>query len=329
MEQNLLIGTYSKNGIYKIQFNNGIITPLQSENSFENCSYLCQEKNTIYSIVEYSDHPLYQDGYLIARASNLSPMNTSPLSGKGPCFITIDKLRNMLYVANYGDGSMDVFSLNTDGSINQLIKHKTYTSHSRIHYIALSNDYRFLFVSDLGNDTLFAYKIISDEMHFELKELDTYHFPIASGPRHLVMKEENLYVITENSCELFHLSFSEKDGFHLIDYASILPSHIQKEKHYTGCAIKISNSSPFLYCSIRGHNSISVFEITPSLKLIQNISCFGDTPRDINFNATQDFLLCANQLSGDISIFHRNQKTGYLHLKHKYPIDSPACIIPL
>ena len=37
MNQNLFVGTYSENGIYKLNFNNGILTELKRNNSFENC----------------------------------------------------------------------------------------------------------------------------------------------------------------------------------------------------------------------------------------------------------------------------------------------------
>lgn len=327
MEQSLFVGTYSKNGIYNLNFNNGILTKLGKEDSFENCSYLCTYNNIIYSIVEYSDIPLYKDGYVVARNKNMLPINSSSLIGKGPCFITLDKTNNLLYVGNYGDGSIDIFSLNTDGSIHSIIYHNSpYSNNSRIHYISLSNN--LLFAIDLGVNKLFAYKIVYSTNNFKLKEFCYYDFPNGSAPRHFVQNDDNFYIITENSCELYKLKFSLKTGFKLIDTVSLLPNNVIKRKDYTGCAIKMSTDNNFIYTSIRGHNSISVFKLDPTLELIQNISCFGTTPRDIYLDSSQNFLLCANQTSNNISIFNMDTKIGYINFKSTYPINSPACIIP-
>lgn len=328
MKQNLFVGTYSNTGVYKLSFNSGKLDMIAQENSFENCSYLCRNINTLYSIVEGSSNELCKYGYISSRNLDLLPINSSSISGKGPCFITFDKNRDLLYIGNYGDGSIDVFSLNANGSINSLIYHSSPKNFcSRIHYINISDDGKFLFAIDLGIDALFAYKIIYNGNMFELQELYCYKFPTGFGPRHLVRFENKFYITTENSCELYFLEFSAKNGFKKINNTSLLPSNTKKEKNYTGCAIKMSNNNKFIYACIRGHNSISVFKASESLELIQNISCFGTTPRDIFLDTSQNFLLCANQDSNTISIFNRDNTTGYLQFDSTYSIEAPACII--
>lgn len=297
----------------------------KSNSSFENCSYLCKNKDIIYSTIEYSNNLNYSNGCLITRNCNLLPINKNDILGKSPCHITLDKLRNLLYISNYEDGSIDVFSLNSAGIVNELIYHKSYCNNSHIHYTALSEDNRFLFVVDLGNNSLSSYEILYKNLNFELKEFYSYKFTNSSGPRHLAVNKNNIYVITETSCELYHLVFSEETGFSLINNVSIFPSYVQKNENTTGCAIKLSNDNKFIYVTVRGNNSISVFDA--SLNLIQNISCYGKTPRDISLDNSQSILFCANQNSSDISIFKRDIKTGHLLFKSKYPINNPACII--
>lgn len=325
MEQEFLIGTYTQNGIYKLSFNNGTFYNKLSDNTFENCSYLCKNNTTIYNIIEYSDILKYSNGYVISRNADLSVLNSCPLSGHGPCFIRIDNIRKLLFIANYGDGSIDIFSLNTNGSLNKLIYHKKHSDNSRIHYLAFSDNNNILYAVDLGNDSLLAYQIEFDGSNIELSLFSSYHFPKNSHPRHLTVIKDSIFVVTELSCKLYKLSFDNKNGLLFDNCVPLLPNNIMKKSDYTGCAIKISNDFKFIYTTIRGHNSISVF--TQSLDLIQNISCFGITPRDINFDIGQDYLFCANQNSNNISIFERNKKTGYLNYKSSYPISSPACII--
>ena len=323
--EKFIIGTYSQEGIHNLNFNNGSLSFNNSFDKFENCSYLCAFKNNIYSIIEYSEKAIYKNGALISLSCNFDNCNSVFLTGNGPCFILLDTYRNLLYIANYGDGTLDIFSLDTNQNINKLIYHKTYTSHSRIHHIVLSEDKNYLFVVDLGDNKLYSYKIKYENYEIELLELYYYCFDENVAPRHLVTYSDNIYVITENSCELYHLKFSETCGFSLIDCSYLFNS--EKHDNFTGCALRISSDNKFIYASVRGKNCISIFETSPKLKIIQEISCFGNIPRDINFNDSQNYLLCANQSSNNISIFNRNQKTGLLQYNNSYYIDAPACIV--
>lgn len=326
MMQNMLIGTYSQNGIYTLQFRGGSLYLLNTSDTFENCSYLSYSSNHIYGIVEYSEREVYKDGALISMTSTLSNQHAFPISGKGPCFILFDDIRNLLYIANYGNGTIDVFLLDVNGNITSSIYHKQYTSHSRIHHLALSEDKNMLFASDLGDNKIYAYQIIFENQTLELKDLGYYSFAKGTSPRHLAIYLNNIYVITEDSCELYHFTFSENAGFHFVNSISIVGN--DRTANDTGCAIRISKDGKFIYASIRGKDCIYVFSTTPELKLIQTTSCFGKTPRDIQFDTFENYLLCANQNSRSISVFDRDQKTGLLQYNNGYHIDNPACIIP-
>ena len=65
MEQNLWIGSYAETGTHQVQFTNGKISEQKDDNTFENCSYLCKNNHILYSIIEYSNNPIYQNGYII------------------------------------------------------------------------------------------------------------------------------------------------------------------------------------------------------------------------------------------------------------------------
>lgn len=114
----------------------------------------------------------------------------------------------------------------------------------------------------------------------------------------------------------------------LFGVTSLLPENTLKEDTFTGCAIKMSSDGKYLYTSIRGYDCISVFEIGyHNLNWIQTISCFGKTPRDISFNKEENFLICANQNSNQLSIFKRDSLKGTLEFYCHYAIESPACIL--
>ena len=77
----------------------------------------------------------------------------------------MDPIRNILYLANYGDGSLSAFSLKPDGSIGNILCSQKYTDHSRIHCICHSYDYHYLFAIDLGDNKLLAYQIDYQKNH--------------------------------------------------------------------------------------------------------------------------------------------------------------------
>lgn len=328
MEELIYVGTYSTQGLYKLSFLNGHFTLLATSSIFENCSYLCKSQNYLYHVVEESHNPIYASGCIVARTFQLDVLNYQLSFGRGPCFVTIDPIRNILYLANYGDGSLIAFSLEKDGSIGNVLYSQKYQHSSRLHYICLSYDYHYLFAIDLGDNKLFAYQIEYQEEQLTLTEICTYCFPKNVGPRHMVIDKSNkIYLLSELSCELYTITF-DCSSFRLIQVTSLLPKNVLKESHFTGCAIKMSSDSKFLYTSIRGYNGISVFEIGKNrLTWLQTISCFGKTPRDISFNQKENFLICANQDSNQLSIFKREPLNGKLEFYCSYNLDSPACIL--
>lgn len=330
MKQFFYLGNYSNTGFSLLAFSNSKLSLISNSNHFSNVSYVHSSNHLLYHIVESPpDKKSYVVAYQKNSDSSFTLLNAKELSdGSGPCYLTIDEKRNHMYVANYGNGSFEIFSLHHNGSIGKRINFQTFPNNSRIHFIAFSKENNYLFAIDLGRDLLLCYEIVASSSPFELQLCHQYHFPLYSHPRHLVISKSGiLYVITENSCQLHQLSFNSQDGFKLISTYDLLPPEYDLLENYTGCAIKISNDNKFIYTTIRGHQSISVFSNTSdTLTLVQNISCFGKTPRDISFDATQDILLCANQDSNSISIFHRNKENGMLSFMNHYASPAPACI---
>lgn len=179
------------------------------------------------------------------------------------------------------------------------------------------------FVVDLGEDVLIAYEIINDN----IKEVSRVKFEEGTEPRHIAINKDKIYVVSEKSCEIYIIKFKEK-RLSIINKVSILPKNIKQEENYTGCAIKIRKDLRYLYVTIREHNSISIYKINKNkLKMIQNISCEGNTPRDLELDKTGKYLLVANQDSNEVAIFKRNRITGKIIYQSKEKMDLPTCVI--
>lgn len=323
MSDILLVGTYSDTGVYKFAFENGLLSLLKSEDTYENCSFISKNSPFIFSTVEFSNSTVYNNGLLVVRNSDLEVLNVASISGHSPCYSYFDCSRNLLYIANYSDGSLNVFSV--DDMKCNLIFSKSFTASSHIHCIELSEDKSTLFLTDLGDEKLYAYNIFYEDGLFALNFLSSFEFCIGSGPRHFAVDGSNLYLVTENSCELYHFAFSRVDGFSLIKCCSILPKDKSFSPNYTGCSIRLSDDKKFIYVSVRGLDVINVF--STDFEIVQSISCYGKNPRDLFL--IDNFLLCANQLSDSITSFGIDKKTGNLSYNSLYKIGSPACIIKL
>lgn len=320
---NFYIGNYTQHGINLLDENFNLI---YTTNDLCNPSYICQNKNMLYCLTE-----TFPGNIVSYRKVNsgLKFINSIEVGLDGPCFVTVDSIRNILYVANYTNGSLFSFKLNADGSIGKKLYYKSFGTNSHIHHICFTPNRDILFLTDLGNDKLFAYKVIYHNGILKLEEIASFSFPTGTQPRHMAIDNfNNLYVITESSCRLYYIQFSSMNHFKLISSFSILPDNVLNSANFTGCAIKISDNKDFIYVSVRGHNSISVFALKDHFPiLIQNISCNGTNPRDIEICSCSNLLLCANYLSNSISFFKIDIKTGFLKYKDSISIDSPSCII--
>lgn len=212
-------------------------------------------------------------------------------------------------------GAFLAFGLKKDGTIGEKLYEEHFGENSHIHHVCLSQNGDFIFITDLGNDKLFAYQVHETSCGIDFCNIGYFSFPNQTEPRHIAIKNNDLYIITEISCKLYHLRFLEDLTFQCIEVHSLLPTNTNLGDDFTGCAITLSQNKDFLYTSIRGHNSISVFSLknqTPDL--IQNVSCHGNNPRDITICKNGTSLLCANYLSDSISSFEIDQKSRTTYL---------------
>ena len=95
----------------------------------------------------------------------------------------------------------------------------------------------------------------------------------------------------------------------------------------TAAEVVVSPDGMFLYASNRGEDSLVVFSISQKdggLSLLQRISCGGKGPRHFTLSPTAQWILCGNQDSATVTVFHRDAATGKLTgPTQTVPLDSP------
>ena len=320
--QNIYIGTSAKKGIASFKFKDGefIENNIKDEEfkRFEKSTYLKLTKKYLYSVVEK------ENGLVIKyRKKDLKYEEKHSTYGKGPCHIEVNKKNNLLFVSNYIDGSYTIFEINKNGNMGNTIVHKTENKKkSHTHCIKVSSNNKFFCIADLGADLLIAYQIKNNL----IKEVSRLKFKNNTQPRHIVICKNKIYLITEKSCKLYIIRLKNKK-LEILDEKALLPENAELRDYYTGCAIKATRNFKYIYTTIRGHNSISVFKVKKDgLEMIQNIYSGGDLPWDLEIDKNENYVFVANNNSNRVSIFKRNKKNGKLEYKNSKEIESPNCV---
>lgn len=315
MIEKIYIGGYSDN-ISICEFNNGNLKIVNKVDNIINPSYLHINNDMLYAVSETQSGSVFS---FKIKDYNLKLINSKEINESLPCYITTNKKRNSLLIANYGSGSICMYQLNEDGSIEKEIYIKTYMKNSNMHYAEFIEDN--IYAVDLANDVVYIYDL-------DMELVSKIDMEKKSGPRHLTMSKDNkkIYIVTELSNEVFVYK-NENNNIQLIQKISSLAN--RKQESFAG-AIRISNNNKNIYVTNRGDNSISVFEVNDNkLELIQNISSYGEFPRDIILNNSEEYVLVANQKSNNIVTFKRDIENGRL-LKIEgadLKLEKPSCLV--
>ena len=117
-------------------------------------------------------------------------------------------------------------------------------------------------------------------------------------------------------CSISRFSWDAKNGLlELGETISALPSGVELKKNFTAAEILVHPSGKFVYATLRGHDSVSVFAVNKKsgqLTFVQNISSGGQMPRGLGIDPTGRWLFTGNQKSDNAVEFSIEAKTGKL-----------------
>lgn len=333
MIEKIILGTYTRRvseGIYTIDLDT-------EKKELSGLSLVAKEVSPTY-LAKSDAKNLYTvttvDGLGGAGAydSNYHFLNAVTEEGAPLCYVAVDETRQLVYGANYHKGEVNVYRILDNGGIEAVesLYHLEETGphknqdHAHVHYTDLAPDQR-LVVCDLGTDRVYTYDVAESG---KLTLVATFVAEPGTGPRHLVFHpiQPIAYLFGELDSTVSVLAYQEEGSFTELQKISTLPEDFKGENG--GAAIRISTDGHFLYASNRGHNSITVYEISDNgkqLSTVQNISTEGDFPRDFALDPTNKFLVCANQNSDNLTLFTRDDQTGQLTLLQK-DIYAPECV---
>ena len=266
----------------------------------------------------------------------LKLIKTVSSKGKSSCYLCFDKMMKNIININYWDSTISVHPLknniiqeatqvmypNIDNNMNNIedhLKDRQRTSH---HHSCVFKD-NYLFVPDLGTDTIDIYTYIKETLEFKC----FFQLPKGSGPRYSIVEKEYLYVINELSSSISVIKLINNLPNEIIQNISTIPENILNKN--TCGTIQIHPNKDYMYASNRGHDSIAIYKILENnkLKLINITKTGGNTPRHFSINNIGDKLYVANQDSNKCVIFNINSD-GTLEIQNDtIKINSPNFIL--
>jgi 6-phosphogluconolactonase len=345
----LFVGTYTNaqpaKGIYIYEFDSktGVLKAVSDGENITNPSFLTlsADGNFIYACTETK---MKDAGSVSAFKFNplkgsFTFLNKQASAGENPVYVTTSKNNEYIINANYTEGTVSIFKIKPDGSLEPHIQQIQFTGSgpnqrrqdkAHIHAAVFSPDYKYIYFPDLGSDKIHAFRFdASKTQPLQAKEEFDVNTVRGSGPRHFTFhpNQKFAYCIEELSGTIS--AYKYENG--KLDSIQRISSYSKIYEEYSSADIHISADGLFLYASNRmNENSISIYSIdilSGQLKLIGHQTTSGDHPRNFTLDPTGNFLLVANQVSNNIVVFKRDVKTGLLTKTiNEIEVPSPSCL---
>jgi 6-phosphogluconolactonase len=330
-------GTYTRNkskGIYVSRFSaaDGKLGPPELAAETINPSFVAlhPKGQFLYAVGETNTFRDQRTGFVAAfsidRATGkLTALNQLSSKGGSPCHLAVDQTGKNLLVANYGSGSVACFPLKADGSMAEasaFIQHtgsgpnRSRQAGPHAHEVVMSPDNRFVFVPDLGMDSIMIYRFDRAKGTLTPNDPPSAKTAPGLGPRHMAFdpKGRFAYVICELGNSIVAYSYdAAKGAFQELQTETTLP------KDFTGgsstAEIAVHPNGRFLYGSNRGHDTIARYSLDPAkgtMTYIENVPTLGKTPRCFAIDPSGNFLIAVHEASDSAVVFKIDPKTGGL-----------------
>jgi 6-phosphogluconolactonase len=347
------IGTYTNpktksEGIYAYRFDTatGKLTALGLAAETASPSFVGIHPNGryLYSVSETGGRDGEKGGgvsaFEIDRATGkLKHLNTVSSRGAGPCYVRTDHKGNVLFVANYGGGSVAAMPIKKDGSLGEAVGFQQHTGSGadprrqrgpHAHSINPSPDNKYVMAADLGLDKILIYKFGADAS-LTPNDPPYAEVPPKGGPRHFDFHPNGkfAYAINEMGNTITAFGYDGKTGaLRPLETVDTLPKDFTATSHTA--EVQVHPSGKFVYGSNRGHDSISVFRVDPNkgtLSLIEQTPTQGRTPRNFGIDPGGMYLIAANQATNNLVVFRIDQNTGKLTpTGETAEVGSPVCV---
>jgi 6-phosphogluconolactonase len=277
----------------------------------------------------------------------LTLLNQVPALGEDPCFLSFDRTGKYVLVANYTSGNVAVFPIMADGKLGAATSNlrdegahgpaKQQADGAHAHWIEVSEQNRFAYVSDLGLDRVLIYTF--DAANGTLARGDAggvdgvFSAALApgTGPRHLAFSRDArfMYVLGEIKSTVTVFANEGGEKYRKVQTISALPDGFAARND--AAEIAMHPGGRFLYTSNRGDDSIAIFAVdarTGTLTAKGRVKTGGKEPRHFALDPAGRYLLAENQWSDTVMTFKIDTATGDLTRESgEAAVASPVCLV--
>ena len=269
------------------------------------------------------------------------------VGGSFGCHVLLAADARALYVCNYGSGELAVVRLGADGlpksdTPDQFLPHagsgprEDRQEGPHAHFAALSPGGTHVIVCDLGTDEVRRYALGDDGLLGECGIAAT--LPPGSGPRHLAVRGELLYLVCELDHQVRTLRWDRETATALVIAEqpttlcsqrtgdTVYDAHVQVVPHQGGDVLLIS---------VRGADVISVFDVAPEGELTYRAAFdagywprhFAVVGESLVVGAEKGHELRVYGLDDVLSLAPESESGACAVLDFRVaPVTSPACI---
>jgi 6-phosphogluconolactonase len=353
----VFVGTYTdktdSKGIYAYEFDasTGKLAPKGLAVDTSNPSWLVIHPNGKWAYVanESGKQSTISAFSIGAKSAKLTLLNKLPAAGEDPCYLSFDKTGKFLFVANYTSGNVVVFPILPDGKLGEhtstvqdagvLGPNKERQEGPHAHWVEVTANNRFAYVTDLGHDRVLTYPFNPSNgtiNHPPLSSIAPYKnawsVPVnpGDGPRHAVFGANgHIYVLGELQSTVSDILQDPHKDIEPVQRISTIPPDYKGRND--AAEIALHPSGKWLFASNRGHDSIAVFSVDPAtgkLERTGDYSTGGKEPRHFAIDPSGRFLLAENQNSNSIVVFRIDPATGALsQVSTTGGVPSPVCLV--
>ncbi len=297
---------------------------------------LSPDGGTLYTVDEQDNGSVTAVALPLGGAPRI--LNSQPTGGDGPTHVSVHPSGRYVLSANYTSGSVAVHPVAADGSLGartDLVQHSTPPpgpgqDGPHAHQIVTSPDGGHVLAVDLGNDTVYSYRLDLDTGR--LAQVSYAALPPGSGPRHLTFHPGGGYAYLANEVgnNVVVCAYDVPTG-------RLTPGTPQSSGEGSGtnypAEFLVNARGDTAYLANRGWNTISRFVIGDggaSLQLLDSTPVGGDFPRGIAFDPAERLLFAGNQRSGTVTVFTVDPDTGALAASGApFTAPIPVSVLPL
>ena len=336
------VGTYTNGSsigihIYDIDMKKGALSE-RTVVPVHNASYLTKSTNGkyLYSIADEGVEVLK-----IERDGGLTPINKVGIDGMRGCYLSTDQSGKFLFVGGYHDGKVTVVHTHRNGRLGSVLDgvfHKGLGSVAERNFrphvscVLPTPDGKYLCAVDNGVDHVKIYKVEPTSGRLQL--YDILHCKLESGPRLMCFSADGRFAYINH--ELTNtISVYTYDGAGTdpeIEKIQEVETVMDKEEVSSACcAMKISPSGNYLYCSSAGENTVGIFRIDQETGLLTKILILpisGGYPKDVDVFPDEKTMIVLCHESNYMRFFTIDYEKKTIVMKGKQlPVETPNCIL--